>query len=72
VHSGNSTKLSFDDLFKKKGWNNEYKSFYNDFLSSSISKDGKYGFDKFANIPTQDRKKVKELLSELEKLIKKQ
>jgi len=64
-------KEDFDNLFKKTGWNNDYKNFYNNYLSKSKSPTNKYGFDKFAKVPVIDRNSATNL-TELETLIKKQ
>ena len=64
-------KEDFDNLFKKTGWNNDYKNFYNNYLSKSKSTANKYGFDKFAKVTVFDRAEAK-TLTELESLIKKQ
>jgi len=64
-------KEDFDKLFEKTGWNNDYKTFYNDYLRKRNSTPNKFGFDKFVNVDIADRAKAK-ILTDLESLIKKQ
>jgi len=61
VNSGIETKESYDDLFKKSGWDQTYKTFYNNYLNNNLSRNGKKGFDKFIKIPKSERNKAKEL-----------
>lgn len=64
-------KEDFDKLFKKQGWNKDYKNFYNNYLSKSKSTNNNYGFDKFSKVTVYERNEAK-TLTDLESLIKKQ
>lgn len=74
VRNGSVNKADYDNLitkYSKISYRNEYKKFYDKYLSTNESRSGKISFEEFRKIPDSARRKAK-TLAELEDLIKQQ